>query len=420
MTVPYTLSISHSSCLTVWRIIARWRGSLWKAILPELCIWTVAYLVIQVIYRFAFNNSIRFYFDYVSKYLNTGMDSYIPMAFILGFFVTIVNNRWMLIMNNLGSIDQAAMTISAYISGDDEETRLLRRTMIRYMVLNQALVMRDISLLVRKRFPDMGSLQTAGLVTSVEIERLSDGRDEFARYWMPIQWAHQHVTVARVLGKIASDAIMNKISGELDRFQYKLNQLLKLDWIPVPLVYPQLVLLFVRMYFFICLISKQFLQAEPVNIWLPVVTMTQFVVYMGWLRVAEDMLNPLGDDDDDFECNSVIDRNLVTGLAIVDAGNEAPPPMERDIFYVVGTPAAGTPLLGSKTSDEVIRSPMVGSIEKAMLLSGVNKMKSPPPTLANDGLRANHALRSIQVRSPEPKREENANKMTKSTEDTVN
>jgi hypothetical protein len=31
---------------------------------------------------------------------------------------------------------------------------------------------------------------------------------------------------------------------------------------------------------------------------------------MGWLKVAEALLNPMGDDDDDFEVNWLLDRNL--------------------------------------------------------------------------------------------------------------
>lgn len=36
----------------------------------------------------------------------------------------------------------------------------------------------------------------------------------------------------------------------------------------------------------------------------------QFVFYVGWLKVAEALLNPMGDDDDDFEVNWLLDRNL--------------------------------------------------------------------------------------------------------------
>jgi hypothetical protein len=34
----------------------------------------------------------------------------------------------------------------------------------------------------------------------------------------------------------------------------------------------------------------------------PWITIVQVTIYLGWLKVAEVGLNPLGDDDDDFEC----------------------------------------------------------------------------------------------------------------------
>lgn len=45
------------------------------------------------------------------------------------------------------------------------------------------------------------------------------------------------------------------------------------------------------------------------------------------------LLNPLGDDDDDLECNHVIDKNLTAGLVIVERTDEKVPPMQKDIFW---------------------------------------------------------------------------------------
>lgn len=46
------------------------------------------------------------------------------------------------------------------------------------------------------------------------------------------------------------------------------------------------------------------------DLYFPVFTTLEFFFYIGWLKVAESMINPFGDDDDDFEVNWMVDRNL--------------------------------------------------------------------------------------------------------------
>lgn len=54
------------------------------------------------------------------------------------------------------------MYIGGYIDGNDDESRLLRRTIARYLCLTQLLIYRDISIRVRKRFPTHDSIIKAG------------------------------------------------------------------------------------------------------------------------------------------------------------------------------------------------------------------------------------------------------------------
>ena len=46
------------------------------------------------------------------------------------------------------------------------------------------------------------------------------------------------------------------------------------------------------------------------DLYFPVFTVLQFFFFMGLLKVAEQLINPFGDDDEDFELNWLIDRNM--------------------------------------------------------------------------------------------------------------
>ena len=45
-------------------------------------------------------------------------------------------------------------------------------------------------------------------------------------------------------------------------------------------------------------------------VYIPFFTVIEFIAYLGWIKVAECLLNPWGDDDEDFQFNYLIDRNF--------------------------------------------------------------------------------------------------------------
>ena len=50
---------------------------------------------------------------------------------------------------------------------------------------------------------------------------------------------------------------------------------------------------------------------EPTHdMFIPVFAILKFIFYFGWLNVAETLINPFGEDDEDFDVNYLINRSF--------------------------------------------------------------------------------------------------------------
>ncbi|WKY06536.1 hypothetical protein Q1695_006596 [Nippostrongylus brasiliensis] len=295
------------------------------------------YYFVFIVYRFTLDSHQQRIFENIAAHCDKKLD-YIPLTFMLGFFVTIIVDRWRQIFNNMGWIENAALTIATLFRGDSKELRLMRRTVIRYLVLAQVLTFRDISLKVRRRFPNLESIVTAGFLQEHEKQMMENLPPSRKSYWIPINWALTLCFRAHKDGHINAPPSLNTCLNEIKAFRTNLALLCNFDWVPIPIAYPQVVFLAVRVYFVICLISRQYIISDGavnksvIDLYVPFMTILQFVFLVGWMKVAEALLNPLGEDDDDFECNYLIDQNIANGLAIVDETFEQCPTTLPDRF----------------------------------------------------------------------------------------
>ncbi|XP_011897478.1 PREDICTED: bestrophin-1 isoform X4 [Cercocebus atys] len=57
------------------------------------------------------------------------------------------------------------------------------------------------------------------------------------------------------------------------------------------------------------------------------------ILLQSLLNVAEQLINPFGEDDDDFETNWIVDRNLQVSLLAVDEMHQDLPRMEPDMYW---------------------------------------------------------------------------------------
>ncbi|XP_065133481.1 bestrophin-4 isoform X2 [Paramisgurnus dabryanus] len=312
MTVTYSRRVADARLGTFYRLLLRWKGSIYKLLYRELLIFTVLYCTISFTYRCLLDEKQRRMFEQLSIYC----DQYaqlIPVSFVLGFYVTLVVSRWWGQYESVPWPDRLAALVSAHVRGTDEGARLIRRSLVRYANLSGVLIYRSISTAVYKRFPTMDHLVQAGLMTPEELRQFEDLPSPHNKFWVPCMWFVSLAMRARSEGRINNDVAMTAILNVVTVAVYS--------------------------FFLTCLIGRQFLdpaQGYPghnLDIYLPVFTLLQFFFYVGWLKVAEQLINPFGEDDDDFETNWLVDRNLQVSLLSVDEMFDLVPHIERDKYW---------------------------------------------------------------------------------------
>ncbi|XP_029414852.1 bestrophin-3 isoform X3 [Nannospalax galili] len=178
--------------------------------------------------------------------------------------------------------------ISSSVHGSDQHGRLLRRTLMRYVNLTSLLIFRSVSTAVYKRFPTMDHVVEAGFMTADERKLFDNLKSPHLKYWVPFIWFGNLATKARNEGRIRDSVDLQSLMTEMNRYRSWCSLLFGYDWVGIPLVYTQ---------------------------------------------VAEQLINPFGEDDDDFETNWCIDRNLQVSLLAVDEMHMSLPKMKKDIYW---------------------------------------------------------------------------------------
>jgi hypothetical protein len=178
------------------------------------------------------NVSITQYFDFsifeqVAIYCDT-FNNLIPVVFVLGFYVSLVVQRWWDQFNQIPWPDRLALFVTAHIHGQDERGRLMRRTLMRYVCLAYLITMSSISKPVKKRFPTFSQMTEAGKIPENHlqqflkvkpsfrpgfmleseqkiIENVNTANVKFNKYFIPLVWGTSIITRARKEGRIKDD-----------------------------------------------------------------------------------------------------------------------------------------------------------------------------------------------------------------------
>ena len=191
----------------------------------------------------------------------------LPLTFLLGFYVSLVVRRWWEQYSLLPWPDSLALCLRCVMTeGGREQTRILRRTVIRYCLLSYVLCIRRMSARLRRRFPTNQEIINTGLMRPDEAARVGSEASRKiydSNWWLPIKWATEICYQAFQEGHITTATDVTgagwRLLSDIAAFRNSLGEVENYGHIPVPLVYTQVVTIAVYFYFAVTLIGEQWL-----------------------------------------------------------------------------------------------------------------------------------------------------------------
>ncbi|PIO68604.1 Bestrophin [Teladorsagia circumcincta] len=336
------MTISYSG--NFFRLLLRWKGSLWRSVWRELLVYLALFYVVKFFYLFgidylsedstdremySYEEEIgpileakrpkesqlqRRKFEALCRMFND-FTKLIPLTFLLGFYVSSVVSRWWRQFESLSWPEDLLSMVCLIVRENDEKSQRRRHAIARYINLSSALVWRDISKKIRLRFPTVRSLVEAGLLTEKEFDVLESLEENNP-----------------------PTAFINNFMTELKIFRQSLRKLFCYDWVCVPLVYTQVTALATYSFFFFTLFGRQVLHSEvnagrQIDSIVPLFAVFQFMFLVGWFKVGQDLMRPFGLDDDDIELNYILDRNFKTSFAVVNRLHTTDFELEEDRIW---------------------------------------------------------------------------------------
>ncbi|XP_053643357.2 bestrophin-2-like isoform X4 [Cherax quadricarinatus] len=200
----------------------------------------------------------------------------------------------------------------------------IRSRIVRYISLTCAMVFAQISGTVHSKYPDSQHLVQEYLATELEGQVLTEAAKQgcAGSKWLPLTWCCQLVQCAREEGFLQTDSGKEVLVTELLRLRRQCSRLQQWHEHNVPLLYTQVVTIAAYTYFVISLLSEQYLDESlkypsyEVDLVVPAFALLELVFYMGWLKVAEILLNPFGTNDHSFDLLRILEDTRYSAFVI--------------------------------------------------------------------------------------------------------
>lgn len=312
--VPSVLAFSQTApdaggfggCMS---ILLRWKGSIYKTIWKDLLVYYGLYYLITIIHNYVLDEDGKRAFVALAKYCLKNSNS-INVMIMLTFFTTTALHRLFAMQTMIPGTAKVITFFVLSLKPNLPEGPIVVEQFARWTVLAWILTFRVVSKPLRTMFPDIISLQVAGIIKEKErllLERVETERNKTPRALMVIDWMLLLMKESSVHNRFAEKSNYLKAVEVVMTFKKGCGNTIKFATKNMPYALIQAVIIVVYTYGLVTLIARNVEEAsscvfvEVIVNYIPIIPSMQFFVFLVWLNFGRVAVNPFGTDDDDID-----------------------------------------------------------------------------------------------------------------------
>ncbi|XP_046445783.1 bestrophin-4-like isoform X1 [Daphnia pulex] len=286
-------------------ILLKWKRSVYKLLWKHMVIYAIVYIWLSILYEFILDEYGKMNFRVLAEHCSRYSGS-INLMVLLGFFTSTAMQR--LYSMQTPETDQSITVFIFSLKPDLPEGPVIIDQFVRWQLLALIFSFCLVSHPIRKIYPNLSSLQTAGLLTQDERQIIEDSlltNKNTSCDLIVIDWILLLLKETFMKKRFFSEGNYLKNVDAITAFKKSCKNMTKFSEQNLSPALVQAVTLAVYCFGCVTIMARTFAKEEaPVAIamitYIPVLPAMQFFIYFAWLCFGKAALDPFGEDEDDI------------------------------------------------------------------------------------------------------------------------
>ncbi|XP_032779514.2 bestrophin-4 isoform X2 [Daphnia magna] len=308
-------------------ILTRWKGSIYKLVWRNLLLYYALYYMLTILHKFILDEDGQKTFVALAKYCSRNENSFNFMI-MLGFFTSTAMQRLFSMQTMMPGTAKVIGCFTLAIKPNMPEGPFIVEQFARWTVIAWILTFRLVSKPLRDLYPDMFSLQTAGILRDKErliLERVeADAENSTPRPLVAIDWMLLLLKETSTHNRFAEKSSHLKLVEAVLAFKKSCGNTIKFGTHNIPHALIQAAIIMVYAFGLLTLMARNLEDdgdednhlANNIISYFPILPSMQFFIFLAWLKFGRAAVNPFGTDETDIDIKRLLKTHIQDSLRL--------------------------------------------------------------------------------------------------------